>query len=179
MAQHWQRTIKNRPNPVSAKEARSFSFGQISVININITELFWFKIIIIIIVYLEVLNSYVFFFFELLTKWYEWYEPCVRICGTMLIFQYMTFHSAPCPLKQWVELHLSAWPSHLMYPTWGLCCRLQRYETLSFQPTLRGSFHSSCTWSLVFPVCHKEFLKNSPGPVLDFTASMQKDDTLN
>ncbi len=60
--------------------------------------------------------------------------------------------------------------AHLMYPTCGRCCRYQRYETLSFQPTFRGSFHRRRTWSLVSPVCQREFLKCSPGPVLDFTA---------
>lgn len=41
---------------------------------------------------------------------------------------------------------------------------------MSFQPEFRGSFQSSFTWSVVSPVCHREFRRYSPGPVLDFTA---------
>ncbi|TNN39486.1 Glycosyltransferase-like protein LARGE2 [Liparis tanakae] len=36
-------------------------------------------------------------------------------------------------------------------------------------PTFLGSFHRRRTWSGVSPVCQREFLRYSPGPVLDFT----------
>lgn len=57
-----------------------------------------------------------------------------------------------------------------MYPTCGRWLSCQRYEVLSFQPTFRGSFQSSFTSPGVSPVCHRAFLRNSPGPVRDFTA---------
>lgn len=55
-------------------------------------------------------------------------------------------------------------------PILGLWTNFHLYDRNDFHPSFRGSSHSSTTWFLIVPVCHKEFLNISPGPVAELTS---------